>query len=167
MQNRTWTAIGLSPVFLPSRTRVKETCFEYKIQSCYAVNDLHGPAKNGVKSYMKSHSRSRNATRESYRYLIIKNGQNIEISKWPFEGRSRATKCCQMSWMVLLVSHKTIGGFTFLNYFSNFNIKIHMYERLFCAISWAHKRNMSLFLMPAFWWKFKTSNSRKITLDNS
>ena len=45
MQNRTWTTIGLSPVFLPSRTRVKETCFEYKIQSCYAVNDLHGPAK--------------------------------------------------------------------------------------------------------------------------
>ena len=54
MQNRTWTAIGLSPVFLPSRTRVKETCFEYKIQSCYAVNDLHGPAKNGVKPFLKS-----------------------------------------------------------------------------------------------------------------
>ena len=56
------------------------------------MNDLHGPAKNGVKSYMKSHSRSRNATSESYRYLIIKNGQNIEVAKWPFEGRSRATK---------------------------------------------------------------------------
>ena len=53
MQNRTWTTIGLSPVFLPSRTRVKETCFEYKIQSCYAVNDLHGPAKNGVKPFLK------------------------------------------------------------------------------------------------------------------
>ena len=126
MQNRTWTTIGLSPVFLPSRTRVKETCFEYKIQSCYAVNDLHGPAKNGVKSYMKSHSRSKNTTRESYRYLIIKNGQNNEITKWPFEGRSRATKCCQMCWMVLLVCHKNIVGFTFLQYFSKFNIKICM-----------------------------------------
>lgn len=163
MQNRTWTTIGLSPVFLPSRTRVKETCFEYKIQSCYAVNDLHGPAKNGVKSYMKSHSRSRNATRESYRYLIIKNGQNIEISKWPFEGRSRATKCCQMSWMVLLVSHKTIGGFTFLNNFSNFNIRIcfQVPLRFFSAISCLY------FLCLHCSENLKTNYSRKIILDNS
>ena len=113
MQNRTWTTIGLSPVFLPSRTRVKETCFEYKIQSCYAVNDLHGPAKNGVKSYMNSHSRSRNATSDVLyvrRCFIIKNGENIGIAKWPFEDRSRATNCCQMSF---LASHKTIGGFTY------------------------------------------------------
>ena len=92
MQNRTWTTIGLSPVFLPSRTRIKETCFEYKIQSCYAVNDLHGPAKNGVKSYMNSHSRSRNATSDVLYVDVYKKWGEYWNCKMAFWGQIKSNK---------------------------------------------------------------------------